>query len=151
MESKTKLVLTRKSEFVNRARSFKVMIDGQQAGTIRNGGAEEFHLTPGQHQVICKIDWCSSREYSVDIKEGETTYLQVGSAMKYYWHLATPLLIFLGINLYLTITKQPKPVMFSYALFGMAALVIGYLLYYTVINRKGYLLLEKDTTTLFGK
>lgn len=151
MESKTKLVLTRKSEFVNRARGFRVLIDGQQAGIIRNGGAEEFHLAPGQHQVICKIDWCSSREYSIDIREGETVYLQVGSAMKYYWHLAIPLLIFLAINLYLSYTRQPKPIVFTYVLFASAAVVIGYLVYYTVINRKGYLLLEKDTTTLFGK
>lgn len=151
MENKTKLVLTRKSEFVNRARAFKVIIDGQQAGTIKNGGAEEFHLAPGQHKIVCKVDWCSSGEYSIDIKEEEVIYLQVGSGMKYYWYMVIPLLIFLAINLFLTYSDKPKPIMFSYVLFASAAVVIGYLLYYTIINRKAYLLLEKDRTTLFGK
>ena len=127
------------------------MIDGQQAGSISNGGTEEFKLEPGQHKIHCKIDWCSSREYDVTIGAGETAYLHVKSGMKYYWQFTIPLLVILFLNFYLTFSKAGKPVWFNFLLIAISVPAIIYILYYTLFNRKDYLLITKDETTLFGK
>jgi len=127
------------------------MIDGQQTGSISNGGTEEFKLEPGQHKILCKVDWCSSREYDVTIAAGETAYLHVKSGMKYYWQFTIPLLVILFLNFYLTFSKEEKPVWFNFLLIGIAVPAIIYILYYTLFNRKDYLAITKDETTLFGK
>lgn len=151
MESTARIVLSRSSEWMNRARSFKVMIDGHQAGTISNGGTEEFKLEPGQHKIHCKVDWCSSREYDVTIGVGETAYLHVKSGMKYYWQFTIPLLVVLALNLYFVFADSRRPLWFNFVLIAVAAPAIIYILYYTLFNRKDYLAITKDETTLFGK
>jgi hypothetical protein len=55
----------------DRARAYKVMIDGQEAGTIRHRQQESFQLTPGGHEVFLKIDWCRSPKLAVDVASGE--------------------------------------------------------------------------------
>lgn len=151
METTARIVLSRSSEWMNKARSFKVIVDGQQVGTISNGGTEEFMLASGQHKVFCKVDWCSSREYDVNLAPEETAYLHVKSGMKYYWQFTIPLLVILFLNFYLTFSKSGKPVWFNFLLIAIAVPAIIYILYYTLFNRKDYLAITKDETTLFGK
>ncbi len=151
MEPTSRIVLSRSSEWMNRARSFKVMIDGQQAGSISNGGTEEFKLEPEQHKIFCKVDWCSSREFDVNIAAGETAYLHVKSGMKYYWQFTIPLLIVLALNFYFTYSSSVRPMWFNYLLLAIAVPSVIYILYYTLFSRKDYLALGRDETTLFGK
>ncbi len=85
MDSKTKIIISRSSEWMNRLRTYKVFINGKQAGTVKNGVSEEFAVEPGVNSVQCKVDWYSSQPFNVDVKEGETNYLRVKSGIKYYW------------------------------------------------------------------
>jgi hypothetical protein len=55
----------------DRARAYKVMIDGQEAGTVRHGGQESFQVTPGTHELFLKIDWCRSPKLTVDVAGGQ--------------------------------------------------------------------------------
>jgi hypothetical protein len=55
----------------DRARAYKVMIDGQEVGTIRHGQQQSFQITPGTHEVFLKIDWCRSPKLSVDVVGGQ--------------------------------------------------------------------------------
>lgn len=55
----------------DRARAYKVMIDGQEAGTVRHGQQESFQVTPGTHEVFLKIDWCRSPKLSVEVAGGQ--------------------------------------------------------------------------------
>jgi hypothetical protein len=151
METQSRIVLTRSSEWMNRARSFKVLINGQQTGTIGNGASESFAVSPGSHKVSCKVDWCSSREFDINLQPGETAYLRVQSGMKYYWQFVLPMIIVLFINAYLIFTGKERPFWFN-ILIGLTCLPgAGYILYYTAINRKEYLLLKYDDKSLFVK
>src|SRR6478609_5674044 len=81
----TRIVLNRKREMQYRARGFKVIIDGEELGKmITSGGSEEYELTPGMHTIQCKINWCTSPELTLRVNEGETKFLKVKSALKYY-------------------------------------------------------------------
>jgi hypothetical protein len=61
----------RKEGLRDRARAYKVMIDGQEAGTIRHGQQESFEVVPGTHEVFLKIDWCRSPKLTVDVAGGQ--------------------------------------------------------------------------------
>ena len=61
----------RKEGLRDRARAYKVMIDGQEAGTIRHGSQESFQVTPGTQEVFLKIDWCRSQKLTVDVAGGQ--------------------------------------------------------------------------------
>jgi hypothetical protein len=54
----------------DKARAYKVIIDGQEAGTIRHGQQQSFPVTPGSHEVFFKIDWCRSPKLTVDVADG---------------------------------------------------------------------------------
>ncbi len=151
MEEKSRIVLSRSSEWMNRTRSLKVMIDGQQAGTIGNGNTEEFSITPGQHTIACKIDWCSSRNFDVHLAAGETAYLHVRSGMKYYWQLVGPLLVVLILNLYFVFSEGGRPMWFNYVMILVGLPVLFYIFYYLTFGRKDYLVIVNDDKTLFGK
>ena len=58
--------IQRRKEYINGARSYKIFIDGQKAGTIANGETRQFNTTAGQHTVTAKIDWCSSPDMVVN-------------------------------------------------------------------------------------
>jgi len=52
--------------WIDRARSYKIEVDGQAVGKIGNGETVDLKLSPGRHRVRMKVDWCGSREVMVD-------------------------------------------------------------------------------------
>jgi hypothetical protein len=151
MEDKTRIVIARKGEWMNRARGFKVNIDGAEAGVIRNGRTEEFQVAPGKHTIMCKVDWCSSRDYSVDLKPGETTYLRVKNGLKYYYYLVFPFLIVMIINLYFSMNAERKPAYFSYLIILTAVPLAIYVIYNITAGRRDYLKIGIDEKSGFGR
>ncbi len=61
--------LRRDSQFADKLRAYKIILDGLQIGQIRDGQAQEFDVSPGNHILSLKIDWCSSNE--VEFVAGE--------------------------------------------------------------------------------
>ncbi len=152
MEGKSRIVLRRSSEWLNRARNLKVFIDGEQAGTIANGESKDFLLTPGHHNLTCKVDWCSSRDFGISLGENETAYLFVRSGMKYYWQTAFPLFVVLALNFYYVFSAGGKrPEWLNYLLIIVALPALLYMMYYVTIGRKDYLVISKDDKTGFSK
>ncbi|MFT3824953.1 MAG: hypothetical protein QM731_13605 [Chitinophagaceae bacterium] len=151
MENKTKIILNRKQEWINRARSFKVYIDGSEVGRIRNDSAEEFSISPGEHVVQCKVDWCTSRTVTINLRQDEKAYLKVQSGMKYYLYLVIPLFIGVLLNLvWRTQGVAAKPAWFYIVQTMLILPALCYLFYYVTFGRKQYLLLEADKDNLFA-
>ena len=65
------IVLTRSSAYTDRLRAYKVFIDGEQRGDIRNGGTERFSVSPGGHSVLLRIDFCRSPELQLAVGPGD--------------------------------------------------------------------------------
>jgi hypothetical protein len=55
----------------DRARPYKVIIDGGRAGTVGHGQQESFVVTPGSHEVFLKLDWCRTPKLTVDVAGGQ--------------------------------------------------------------------------------
>ncbi|MFN8339912.1 MAG: hypothetical protein U0T36_12935 [Saprospiraceae bacterium] len=128
--------LKRTSEYNNRMRDYKIFIDGKQVGTIANGETKDFPTTVGQHIVTAKVDWCSSPELSIELKESQTSSLKVGGFK--YGQILMPI----GIGLIVLHFILSKFADFDYIMFLVAPLFL-LLVYYLTIGRKKYLTLEE--------
>lgn len=58
-----------------------IFINGQKAGSVRNGEKKEFPAAPGHVDLYAKIDWCKTRPVTVDLQNGQTAVFQLGSPL----------------------------------------------------------------------
>ena len=151
MENRTKIILTRKSEWMNRSRPYHVLIDGMDAGSIANGSTQEFMVSPGSHTVQCKMAWYCSPLFQVDLKMEEIEYLRVRAGMKYYWPLFFILLVGISINLFYTHDSGEKPL--SLIMLQLVCILpsLLYMLYYLTLGKQKYLVIEEDRENAFSK
>ncbi len=57
--------------YTDRARAYKVLVDGEERGKVKHGEGVEIEVAPGDHQVQMKVDWATSQPLSVTLAEGE--------------------------------------------------------------------------------
>ncbi len=129
--------LDRTNEYTNRFRKFRVYIDGIKAGEISNGESKSFEVTAGKHEVVCKIDWCSSPTISMEVPEGEVKTLKVGGFKHGNW-----ILTFSFITIFLLPLIKSQVPEFKY-LYYLIIPIGGLLIYYITIGRKKYLRLKE--------
>jgi hypothetical protein len=147
----TKIVLRRKAEWMNRRRTYKVIIDDKHAGSLKNDTTQEFEVMPGSRKISCKIDWCSSEELTIDLQENENAFLQVSSGMKYFLALYILMLIGIAGPLVFKLSSAAKPDWIGTAQIVLILPGLLYLIYYMSFNRRKYLIVEKDTANPFSK
>jgi hypothetical protein len=146
----TKIIISRKSEWINKRRDYKIFIDGSELGKLANGTSEEFTVTPGTHKLQCKINWCSSPEVELELKEGETKFLKTGSAMKFYT-VGYVILLLIIISPFI-FRKLNIELPANYSII-QAAFVIPYLLYivyYLTLAKNRYAFLIEDKDNFFN-
>lgn len=74
--------LTRDSGWTDRIRSYHVVVNGEKVGEIKNGESKNFDIAPGTHEMMIKIDWCSSNLLTFDVKANEDVSFECGSNLK---------------------------------------------------------------------
>jgi hypothetical protein len=57
--------------YTDRARAYKVLVDGEERGAVKQGKGIEIEVDPGPHRVKMKVDWAGSPTLEVDLAEGE--------------------------------------------------------------------------------
>ncbi len=145
----SKLILTRKGAWLNRRNAFKVFINDEQKGLIKNDSSEEYLLEAGTYRIKCKVQWMSSNEFTVDVSEGKNKYIAVTAAMKYYFALYILLLIGLFLPFVFRMAKLPQP---EWVYIAQVVLIIPALLYmllYVTALRKKYLVIKEDDSNPF--
>jgi hypothetical protein len=142
-----RVILERKSQWMNRLKNYAVDINGATQGKISNGSTEEYEVPGGNNVITCKVNWCSSNAFAIDIKSGETVYLKVASGMKYFWAVYIPfVVVIIGRFLF---KSQITPAV-NIAIGIISGIVMLYFLYYITIGRKQYLKIEKDIKNIFA-
>ncbi len=66
-----RLTITRGTAYVDRARAYKIMLDGQEVGRIKNDMTETISVPAGAHEVFLKVDWASSPIQTFEAKPGQ--------------------------------------------------------------------------------
>lgn len=57
--------------YTDRARAYKVLVDGEERGAVKQGAGVEIEVDPGPRQVQMKVDWARSPALELDLAEGE--------------------------------------------------------------------------------
>lgn len=146
-----KIILNRKSEWMNRARGYKVLIDGEEKGAIKHGSADEYIVPAGSHTLECKVNWMKSNTYAVSVNDSDIKYLKVRIGMKYYTPVYVLLLIFVFIPFIANKAAMPISPGFEAVRVGLMVLIILYFVYYLTLGRHKYLVIEDDKDSVFAK
>lgn len=88
-----KLTINRPSSFIHKKQAYKVIVDGNQIGSIGNGGVAEFDLPAGTHTLQTGMGkWSGlSATKQFNIGDGETVAFTTGA------HKASIILFILAI------------------------------------------------------
>jgi hypothetical protein len=73
------LTMVRAIDGTNYLRAFSVLIDGIKVGSIRAGEAKHFEIAPGVHSVAVRVDFLTSREFTIHQRQGDNQRLNCGS------------------------------------------------------------------------
>ena len=65
------LVIRRGKAYVDKARAYKVLVDGNEVGRIKNGEEAVYPLPPGRHELLLKIDWATSPSEIFELGPGQ--------------------------------------------------------------------------------
>jgi hypothetical protein len=74
----TILVCRLKSHWQDRFRAYKVFVDDQEVGSLKNGESGQFEIALGPHTVQVGIDWKFSASYEVSGDTAETLRFRCG-------------------------------------------------------------------------
>ena len=76
------LTITRDSGYADRLRAYRVVLDGERIGEVRNGGTKEFSIESGKHALSLRIDWCGSATVEFVATPEEKPAFQVKSSLR---------------------------------------------------------------------
>jgi hypothetical protein len=68
----------RKRAFRDSMRAYRIYIDGQKVGRVRNDATSEFEVAPGEHQVQLRIDLCRSTTVTVQVPQDGSSVVSAG-------------------------------------------------------------------------
>ena len=131
-------------------RTFKVMVDGVEAGKIKNGSWEEFIVEPGNHVIQCHISWFSSPEFQFAVNRNEIVYLRCKGAARFYFPLTLLFVIGLMLSYFYSEEAVTRPAWLWWFKLATIAPYFLYALYYVTFGRKQYLKIEEDPDNVFA-
>ena len=79
-----KILIERESQFISRMRSYKILANGKELGSIKDGEMREFPMEPGEYSLQLQIDWCKSKQIKVNIQQDGIIKFKCGSRMKWW-------------------------------------------------------------------
>ena len=144
-----KLILTRKGSVLNRRQHYKVLIDGVEAGQIKNDDTEEFALPAGVHTLQCKLNWMSSDVETVTLQEGVNVYRSVRNGLRFIVPLYFLMLAGVFLPFYFRFSKTPVPVYIETLKIIFIFPAIIYYVSYLTLFRKKYLVIREDQSNPF--
>ena len=138
-----KLVISRKSQFINRANEFKIYLNGQELGVISSGETIELDIPEGKSIIKAKINWMGSQDLPISVKNDESKFISISGTNQPN--------IFMGLMslmtlLILTIGRQMKadfpflkvPVLIITSFFLIASC------YYLTFGRNKYIKIKEN-------
>ena len=78
----SKIVVKRDRGFADFARKYKIVLNGEEVGSIKNGGLFELELLPGIYTMKLKVDWCGSHPLTFEIIENTVKNFECGSNLR---------------------------------------------------------------------
>ena len=139
-----RLIITRKSEFVNALRDYRIYLNGKEIGTISNGETEEFVIPEGTNTLIAKIDWCGSQELKINVSNEETKSLSISGfrpGLFFLFFISFTIVIPILFREFIRFHYFLKYLFLLLSIIGLVAVI-----YYLTIGRNKYLEIKEIPT-----
>ena len=81
MDQDTRVIINRLKSLSDSLREYIMVLDGAEIGRIRVGESFKMPISPGEHQIFLKIDWCRSNLLNFTAEEGIQVELECGSSL----------------------------------------------------------------------
>jgi hypothetical protein len=150
MENKSRVIIRRISQWLDRHEVYKFFVDGAEVGSIGNASPLYFIIAPGIHKFQCKIKQFSSPELELNIMPDETIYLRTRKRHSLYLVAFFYGIILLVSFLVFKIFGRSSGWMIIFYIAWFSFYII-YSLYIFTIGRKKYLALEEDKKNILAK
>lgn len=72
------MIERKRSGWRDRARRYRIEVDGLPRGTLKRGETVEIEVEPGYHEVALTVDWASSPTIGFDLEDGDSAHLLAG-------------------------------------------------------------------------
>lgn len=131
-----KIIIKRSNEYVNKMRAIKILVDGEEIGSVADGEIKEFTTPEGEHKIEAKIDWCGSPEMLINLKTNDTKILEL-SCLKYSKQLFGFISAIILLHFVLSFAFN-----FYYTSVVLVPLFLT-LIYFLTVGRKKYLTLRE--------
>lgn len=148
------IIITRPKQFINRLRSYRILVNGEELTTVNHNEHKTLELPSGTYTLKAKIDWVSSPEYTLTVNEKETQTLEIGCSRKVsraenVLTVIGFIVLFGSIGLYETITPTVWAVLIGLWLIRDVGLTKGKsFLYYLTKGRSNYLYIKPLATVV---
>lgn len=138
------VVIARKGEWLNRYKPYRIFINGYEVESIKSGAVQEFTVTAGRLEIIAKMWWYSSNKYHVEIKDGQTIFLQLKNGMRFIQPISITMGFIILASLVLMKTALISLHIFDIVLNSYCLFLLLYSGYYATLGRNKYLSLQLD-------
>lgn len=64
-------VRRRAGGWADRARKYKLLVNGEEVGAVGAGESVTAEVAAGEHEVVLKLDWCRSRPQVIELAAGD--------------------------------------------------------------------------------
>lgn len=102
------LKVSRQDEFRDTIRSYKIILDDIYCEDIKSGETKDLEVTPGNHTIYLKIDWCRSNKIDFYVSNNEIIEFECGNSMSGWKILFALIYITFLKNKYLWIKIKNK-------------------------------------------
>lgn len=72
----------RPAQYADFFRNYQLFVDGVRVGEIDAGWQVQIAVPAGIHEVVARLDWCSSNTLRVAVSEGATHAIEVGTNLR---------------------------------------------------------------------
>lgn len=99
------ITISRKKEYKDRKRSYKIYIDNMEVGSIDSGETKAFNVSAGEHVIVIKIDWASSNSISFSLANNQDASFEVSNSIVGWKNLIALFYISFWRNKYLMLKQ----------------------------------------------
>lgn len=72
-------VRRKKAFWVNRGRSFTILINDVESGSVKSGSSVDIDVEPGEFVIQARVDWGGSPALTATVGDGDTVRFVVGN------------------------------------------------------------------------
>lgn len=76
------VTISRNDSYIDRLRSYKIIIDDNYLDKIKADEITSIHLVPENQIIYLKIDWCRSNKVEFSILKNQTIEFEYSNTMK---------------------------------------------------------------------